>query len=87
MKLRTTWAGILFAVALSFQIVGVALLATLGWTLDLGVRLLDWIVPVGVLATLSCLIARIRCGKALFIIAVLLFMLYFAVLRQSVVLR
>lgn len=85
MRKRLAW--LLFLVALSFQLAAIVLFVTLGWTLDLGVRFLDWLLPLALGTALACVLASVRRGKSMLITAALLSLLYFLVVRQSVVLR
>lgn len=87
MKADIVWNRILFSSALSFQLAAIILFASLGWTLDVGVHFLDWLLPLAVCAALVCVVTNVRYGKGMLITAILLSLVYFVIVRQAVVLR
>lgn len=87
MKVEISYKRILPVISCALTLVVLAMLGTLGWTLDAGVQVLDCLFPVAILFAVLCLTARGSFSKTAFIVLMLTYALYLFLLRQSVTFR
>lgn len=87
MKFEISYKRILLAVCHTFSCVVLVLLGTLGWTLDIGVLIIDWLFPLAILFACLCVFIRGPFSKTTFIVLLLTYVLYLFILKQSITLR
>lgn len=81
-------SGKIFAlIMVPIELVTLILFLTLGWTLDAGARLLDWFLPIALFGAFICLLVYDNHPKVMLIIMLVLTVVYFAVIRQSIMFR